>query len=617
MASRDVKRADKTRPAKLLSFPFHSLFGLAARPATHNNQNPHRRHTDRGHDDADRKWSWNGDRSNDRDRDRNYNRDRDGRSRSSKERDKDIDKKRTRIAIYLEDLDHRHNSFTLLVRRGLEVGKLGETIRERLKDHGRPLSDSARVRFYADARELGRQDVADSYATIWYRLVTPRDNDTWMITHLGDDTNGRVDTSLADEMVRCIEAGKTLADLRKVVARHMSIDDSNRIIIIARDGLRKGLLQGDMWQVRQIRSWFSRWLSIDVSPKKGYIIIEGSWGQYLLHPSSELSSGGLAVRDVKQWLETRLLNDVDRLQNSKLELKYHKIALTYRGGRLSNSCPIVAGKTYGLELPWHLEDAFAAEEAWLLPATETCTVCSEDRKVTELPLRITSDCKHKPTLCKDCLGQWIHSSMDTLTWERLKCPECPELLKFDDVRRYAFREDFDRYDALATRAALKSIRDFRWCLSTSCESGQIHDPKCKMFKCIACKAKHCVHHEVPWHSKETCEEYDKRNRRRRKEEKASEQTIKQTSKACPECKRAVHKFTGCNHITCKDISRSSARRSLFGSSLCGYLLIDFNNKVSVATNGATSASPLSGETSMASYTADTTVDVLSPTPSLT
>ncbi len=98
-------------------------------------------------------------------------------------------------------------------------------------------------------------------------------------------------------------------------------------------------------------------------------------------------------------------------------------------------------------------------------------VCCDDKRITEMPLRITAACRHSPTLCKSCLQHWIQSSLDDLSWDRLKCPECPELLKFEDVKRFAASDVFERYDRLATRAALKEMRNFRWCLGANCESG--------------------------------------------------------------------------------------------------------------------------------------------------
>lgn len=455
------------------------------------------------------------------------------------------------VKITLQDLGHCHGPYYLAVKRGIEVVRLEHWVKERCQLSNRPPYDTLHVRFFADARELGANDLVGFHPSVWFRLVTPRDSDGWKYTDL-DDGDKELEARYADELSRCIDSGNTVGQIRKLIARQKGIDDPDRVVIVARDGARVGSLQGDMWELRQVRSWFCRWLSIDVSLPDYYVILAGPWGRYLIHPSKDCYvEGALKARDVKKLLETCLLTNVDRVRASKLSIKRSQITLTFGGGRLLDHASIFPGAKVAFELPWYLEDGLAAEESWLLAATETCSVCSDDKKITELATRIASGCSHQPSTCRDCLGQWIHSSLDNLTWDRLKCPDCPELLNFDSVRRYALKEDFDRYDTLATRAALESIPNFRWCLSASCESGQMHDPTCPRFKCTACRSKHCILHNVPWHSGETCEAYDRRNRRRKKDEKASEDMIKETTKLCPECKQPVHKWTGCNHITCK------------------------------------------------------------------
>jgi hypothetical protein len=113
-----------------------------------------------------------------------------------------------------------------------------------------------------------------------------------------------------------------------------------------------------------------------------------------------------------------------------------------------------------------------------------------------------------------------------------------------------------RYDTLATRAAVQKDPEFVWCLEPNCGSGQIHvaPPGCFKFTCNACNGKHCTRHGVKWHARLTCAEYDMENKARLKQDKASEAKVKEISKACPECKRPVHKFIGCNHITCEFLS---------------------------------------------------------------
>jgi len=533
MATRNMERGEKSRtsPSPWLS-SFSRLSGIW--PTSHRNTEP-RLHPQSGHHRSQH------------DHDGNQNKDR----AKSSDKHRDGGRCNESVSITLQDVDHRHGPFYLSVKRGSEVVRLESWVKERCRSLDRSASSTVRVRFYADARELGQHDLVALNPSVWFRLVTPHDNDGWKFTD-SNDGDKALEAGLADDMAQCVEAGNTVGQLRKLVAEHRGIDDPNRIVIRVRDGARAGPLHGNMWELRRVRSWFCRWLSVAVGPPRSYIILEGPWGEYLFHPSEQPRVGGaVPAREVKRIMEARLFNSVGRLHTGKLKLKWSHIALASRPSRLGDDALISYGTRVRFDLPCYLEDVLASQESWLLHASETCAVCTDNKKPTDFPTRITSGCKHKGTTCRDCLGQWIRSSLDTLTWDRLQCPECREPLKFDDVKRYASKPDFDRYDALATRAALESIPDFKWCLSTSCESGQIHDRNCTKFKCVVCKAKHCVRHNVPWHTGETCDGYDRRNRRRRKDDKASEEVIKKTSKACPECKQAVHKWIGCNHITCK------------------------------------------------------------------
>jgi hypothetical protein len=116
-----------------------------------------------------------------------------------------------------------------------------------------------------------------------------------------------------------------------------------------------------------------------------------------------------------------------------------------------------------------------------------------------------------------------------------------------------------RYETLMTRAILSADPNFRWCLNSGCDSGQIHE-NCKngpMFKCDECKAKICMFHERMWHEGETCEQFDRRAvaERQKVEEAASAAIIKKTTKKCPgkpgqPCGWNIEKAAGCDHMTC-------------------------------------------------------------------
>lgn len=95
--------------------------------------------------------------------------------------------------------------------------------------------------------------------------------------------------------------------------------------------------------------------------------------------------------------------------------------------------------------------------------------------------------------------------------------------------------------------------DFRFCLSTTCKSGQLHpggtdEP---IFRCQACEHKHCVVCEANWHQDQTCEEFQALREKWNVENKQSQDEVNKISKPCPKCTVAIQKNSGCDHMTCQ------------------------------------------------------------------
>ncbi|KAF2797013.1 hypothetical protein K505DRAFT_322868 [Melanomma pulvis-pyrius CBS 109.77] len=184
-----------------------------------------------------------------------------------------------------------------------------------------------------------------------------------------------------------------------------------------------------------------------------------------------------------------------------------------------------------------------------------CMVCAESLSVHRFPQRPpTAQCEHGINTCRHCLRGWIRSEFKSKVWDQLDCPECRARMEYDDVKQFAPPEVFRQYDRLSTRAALEAIPGFRWCIAKGCKSGQVHDGwnSTPRFRCVACKASHCVAHQIPWHRKETCAQYDYRtdSKIKKAEDSASRKLIKELAKKCPGCKWNIEKNNGCDHMTC-------------------------------------------------------------------
>ncbi|KAI1152387.1 hypothetical protein F4825DRAFT_312853 [Nemania diffusa] len=424
-----------------------------------------------------------------------------------------------------------------------------------------------RIEFFHLEKQLHGSELPQHVAALSYRVVNPQDDGSLEVRWKGTHQSVRLFPSQLDEVARYIRSGATIGQVRHKVASELagslSTDSHSRatiepdqIVIEAVGGFRQGLLQGDSWECRNVRSWLCRRLAITLVRPDAYFVFYGFNERYVLHgPHLDYyhdTQGTMNGSGLKMWLRRKLLTNVRQPGDHPGKIKAEDISLSIGGRRVRDGTPFRSGMSFDFELSRDARTIFIQAEAWLLPLTETCSICADDKRVSEMPNQrsITRDCAHAATACSDCIGQWITRSMETVSWDRLKCPECPNLLSFQDVEAFAPRDTFDRYDRLATRAALDRIAGFRWCLNPKCDSGQIYPSGCEKAKCHACQRSSCVRHDVPWHSGETCKEYDKRTRKQRKSYKLSEKHIQKTTKTCPGCKRHVNKYSGCDHITC-------------------------------------------------------------------
>lgn len=72
-----------------------------------------------------------------------------------------------------------------------------------------------------------------------------------------------------------------------------------------------------------------------------------------------------------------------------------------------------------------------------------------------------------------------------------------------------------------------------------------------MFICQDCNARYCMSCNVPFHEGQTCEQYVS-SQRRAEEEDASIAAVARISRPCPDCGISIDKYTGCDHVTCKN-----------------------------------------------------------------
>ncbi|RYP20869.1 hypothetical protein DL767_009375 [Monosporascus sp. MG133] len=437
-----------------------------------------------------------------------------------------------------------------------ELSRVAAFLRRRYADGRRQIHHDARIEFYKGGKPIVANELPKGLTALSYRAVPIGDDGALRVDWTGSDLG--LNRAQREQIELAARAGSTVGDLRRTVVRFLResnpdlahpVKDPHQIEICAVGGLRPGALQGSNWEARRVGTWLCRYLRVHIRSYGDFFIFRGFNEEYVWH-HPELDRHGYGhIRPLRQWLRDNIFAPISG-GVYPVKVEDDDIRLLSHGKVLRGRVRVRLGKTIEFAVPRKIEDGLVQAEAWLLPATETCTVCGDDKRVSEMPRRIAESCTHSATVCKECVGHWISSSLDTLAWDRLRCPECPQLLSFEDVRHLAPPDAFERYDALATRAAVATVEEFRWCLNPRCGAGQIYPRGCSKAQCYECKRHLCLRHDVPWHSHETCEQYERRVRKQKKGDRASAKWIKETTKPCPGCERAIHKYTGCDHMTC-------------------------------------------------------------------
>lgn len=90
------------------------------------------------------------------------------------------------------------------------------------------------------------------------------------------------------------------------------------------------------------------------------------------------------------------------------------------------------------------------------------------------------------------------------------------------------------------------------CKGNQCGSGHEHagGSDNPIMTCTACGVKSCFVHDVPWHSGQSCDQYDK-SVASDPHTLANLEYAKRHTKKCPRCSKSIEKAGGCDHMTCR------------------------------------------------------------------
>jgi hypothetical protein len=358
-----------------------------------------------------------------------------------------------RFDIELIDLDDVRGTIKVVYKKWPLLHQLLAFLKRyyREEEDDEHIPDDARINLYWENKCLAKDEIPTGISTLRYRVATQGRDDGAVVLNWSGSI--QLQPSEVDRIQCAIEDGRSLGELRRSIAALVDIDDANRVVIVAQGGLRPGLLHGNHWEAREIRAWLCQKLWVDVTPPGSYIVLRGLNQEYLYHPPANSRDDSIDFRNLRHWLRTRILMRTDQHGLSRLPVDSDDIMMSFEGRPLTRRDRILYGDIVDFELTREARDRYIEEEAWLLPLATSCVVCGDDKRVSEMPGQITSSCEHKPNMCNDCVGQWIASSLDTTAWDRLRCPECPQLLAYENVRAFADRDVFDRLVANSSNNA--------------------------------------------------------------------------------------------------------------------------------------------------------------------
>ncbi|THZ77724.1 hypothetical protein D6C85_01508 [Aureobasidium pullulans] len=114
---------------------------------------------------------------------------------------------------------------------------------------------------------------------------------------------------------------------------------------------------------------------------------------------------------------------------------------------------------------------------------------------------------------------------------RARHQQCAVLLGYEEVKNMTNAENFTKYDEAAFRAALSADAEFRYCMSTTCKSGQCHPAGIDepTFCCGECGHNHCVSCEANWHEGLTCAQYQDTLQRAQEDEESQQEVAKSST----------------------------------------------------------------------------------------
>lgn len=176
------------------------------------------------------------------------------------------------------------------------------------------------------------------------------------------------------------------------------------------------------------------------------------------------------------------------------------------------------------------------------PRQVECPVCFDE--VTS-PVKL--DCGH--TWCKSCLQRYLRASVETKAFP-LSClgdeARCSHRIPIRVAQDILSANDFDDVVHASFRAYVHSRpSEYHYCPTPDCPQVYRVTSKDSVLQCPSCLTRICPKCHSEYHDGSTCRYNETVSQALFEEWKASHDV-----KDCPNCKMAIEREAGCNHMTC-------------------------------------------------------------------
>jgi ariadne-1 len=197
-----------------------------------------------------------------------------------------------------------------------------------------------------------------------------------------------------------------------------------------------------------------------------------------------------------------------------------------------------------------------------------CRVCGSKRLSKMFPnYNPSTDCQHNINTCKECLKKYVDIQIkeaNTIiggndgTTFGIPCPEteCPAIMRAVNIEIATSKKTSAQFERLERIYTENNTPGWRWCLSPSCNSGQVHESApdkdgSDIFKCKKCGTRTCVPCDRLYHKGESCEAYQLRTKDHLEEEDKALKAIRRHTRPYPKCEVRIYKIGGCEQMKCK------------------------------------------------------------------